>query len=237
LKYLSRIVPAASLTREQISLAEFGRRNKVRLRRAPIFLVFLLSGWAACLSPSIYRFEVTPQVLCEGEKAVVSWEARGETGMAVQEETAEKGAHDCVPSGRDVFAFTLVAHRGSEERERRVEVVQLHLDFTEPIAIHTNSIEGTEVVASGDKNSALWDSRVEVAAIGSCQNRTVSVQHAGKTATVEQGKGLSDALAGTPVSGTWELRSPLSAEEQSDPSLRPKELKVLATLRCRNDTR
>jgi hypothetical protein len=44
---------------------------------------------------------------------------------------------------------------------------------------------------------------------------------------------LSDALAGTPISGLWELRSPLSAEEQSNPSLRPKELKVLATLRCR----
>jgi hypothetical protein len=207
------------------------------MRRTPIFLVFLLSGWAACSSPSINRFEVTPQVLCAGEKAVVSWEARGETGMAVQEEAAETGAHDCVANGRDTFAFTLVAHRGSEERERRVEVVQLHVNSTEPIAIHANSIEGTEVVASGDKNPALWDSRVEVAAIGSCQNRTVSVQHAGKTATVEQGKGLSDALAGTPVSGTWDLRSPLSAKEQSNPSLRPKELKVLATLRCRNDIR
>ncbi len=205
----------------------------MRMRRTPIFLVFLLSGWAGCSSPSINRFEVTPQVLCEGEKAVVSWEARGETGMAVQEEPVEEGAHDCVASGRDTFAFTLVAHKGSEEVERRVEVVQLHVNSTEPIAMHTNAIEGTEVVASGDKNPALWDGRVEVAAVGACQNRTVSVLHAGKTATVERGKELSDALAGTPISGLWKLRSPLSAEEQSNPSLRPKELKVLATLRCR----
>jgi hypothetical protein len=98
--------------------------------------------------------------------------------------------------------------------------------------MRTNAIEGTEVVASGDKNPALWDSRVEVAAIGACQNRTVSVEHAGKTATIEQRKESSDALAGTPISGPWELRSPLSAEEQRNPSLRPKELKVLATLRC-----
>jgi hypothetical protein len=61
----------------------------------------------------------------------------------------------------------------------------------------------------------------------------VSVQHAGKTATVEQGKKCQGTLAGTLVSGLWELRSPLSAEEQSKPNLGPKELKVLATLRCR----
>ena len=111
--------------------------------------------------------------------------------MAVQEEAPEGGAHDCVASGRDTFAFTLVAHSGSEERERRVEVVQLHPNSTEPIAMRTNAIEGSEVVASGDKNPALWDSRVQVAAIGACQNRTVSVKHAGKTATIEQRKELS----------------------------------------------
>lgn len=202
------------------------------MRRTPIFLLFLFSGCVGCAGPSISRFEITPQVLCEGEKAVVSWEAHGKTGMTVQEEASEEGAHDCVASGRDTFAFTLVAQSGSEERESRVEVVQLHAHATEPIAMHTNAIEGTDVVASGDKNPALWDSRVEVAAIGACQNRTVIVQHAGKTATIEQGKEMSGALAGTLVSGLWELRSPLSAEEQSDPSLRPKELKVLATLRC-----
>lgn len=202
------------------------------MTRTPILLAFFLSSCVGCAGPSITRFEVRPQVLCEGEKAVASWEARGETGMAVQEEAPEGGAHDCVASGRDTFAFTLVAHRGSEERERRVEVVQLHPNSTEPIAMRTNAIEGTEVVASGDKNPALWDSRVEVAAIGACQNRTVSVTHAGKTATIEQRKELSDALAGTPISGPWELRSPLSADGQRNPSLRPKELKVLATLRC-----
>jgi hypothetical protein len=205
----------------------------VRMRRTPVLLAFLLSSCIGCAGPSINRFEVAPQVLCEGEKAVVSWEARGATGMAVQEETPEEDGHDCVASGRDTLAFTLVAHRGSEERQRRVEVVQLHQNSTEPIAMRTSAIQGTEVVASGDKNPALWDSRVEVAAIGACQTRTVSLQHAGKTATIEQGKELSDALAGTPVSGPWELRSPLSPEEQRNPSLRPKELKVLATLRCR----
>jgi hypothetical protein len=136
------------------------RRNELLRRISFFFLVF--SVWTGSSSSSISRFEVTPQWLCEGQKAVVSWETRGQPGMAVQDEVVEEGAQNCVASGRDTFAFTLVAQSKSAEVERRVEVVQLGASSTEPIVMRANGIEGREVVATGEKNTALWESRVEV---------------------------------------------------------------------------
>jgi hypothetical protein len=172
-------------------------------------------------------------VLCEGEKAVITWDANGETAIAVQEEPSEAAASSCGARGRETFAFTLAAHSGSDEVERRVELVQLQANATEPIALSSNAVEGADVVASGEKNRALWDSNVEVATISTCQNRSITVRHEGKSAVIVPGNEPSNALAGTPLSGAWELRSTLTSEEVKTPSLRPKELTVLATLRCR----
>jgi hypothetical protein len=202
--------------------------------RCPLAIAVLALACAGCWGPSISRFDLTPPVVCAGEKAVATWDARGETALAVQEETSELVASsDCVGTGRETFVFTLNAHSSSAEVERRVELVQLHADATEPIALRTNSVKGTDVVASGEKNPGLWDSRVEVATISACQNRSITIQHAGKSGVIVPGNKPSDALAGTPVSGLWELRSTLTDPEVKTPSLRPKELTVLTTLRCR----
>jgi hypothetical protein len=78
----------------------------------------------------------------------------------------------------------------------------------------------------------LWGSRVEIASLRPCQNRSLTVQHAGRSAVIAQGT-TSEALSGTSLAGPWELRSTLSDAELKTPSRRPKELGVLATLRCR----
>jgi hypothetical protein len=192
-------------------------------------LVFI--GAFGCSGPSITRFEITPQVLCQGEKAIVSWDANGKTDLAIQEEPAEV-VEECQAIGHHTFAVTLAARVGSEEVERRLELEQLEENSAEPIAMHTNALDGSDVVASGDKNAALWDRWVTVASVRACESRSITIKHAGKTATVAPGRIPSDELAGTPVSGPWELRSTLTAEELKTPSLRPKELTVLATLRC-----
>jgi hypothetical protein len=172
-------------------------------------------------------------VLCEGEKAVVTWDARGETALSIQEEPSEVGAADCVAAGRETFAVTMAARSGSEEVERTSEFVQLQTNATEPVALRTNAVEGTDVAAIGEKNPELWDAHVEIATIRACQNREMTVKHAGRSARVSPGT-ASDALDGTPLSGSWELRSRLTDEEVKTPGLRPKVLAVLATLRCKN---
>lgn len=188
-----------------------------------------------CAGPSIDRFQIEPQVLCDGQRAALSWDASGEPAMAFSLEPAPTGGSDCTARGRETFAFTLVARRRGKEAERKVEVVQLHESGAEPIAIRTSRLEGSDVVASGEKNPALWTQRVQIATVAACQNRAIQVQHAGKTVLLPA-KGIpSDALAGTPLAGSWELRSPLSSDEQTNPGHRPKALEVLATFRCEKD--
>ena len=188
-----------------------------------------------CAGPSVDRFQIEPQVLCEGQSAVIHWDVSGEPAMAFSLEPEPTGVSSCTEKGRETLAFTLVARRRGKEAERKVEVVQLHESGAEPIAIRTSRLEGSDVVASGEKNLALWAQRVQIATVAACQNRAIQVQHAGKTVLLPA-KGMpSDALAGTPLAGSWELRSPLSAGEQTNPRLRPKELEVLATFRCKNE--
>jgi hypothetical protein len=205
----------------------------MRRSKTSVIVLVLMCGSVSCSVPSISRLDVAPPVLCEGDKAVVTWDAKGTTALAIQQEPSERGTEDCFARGRETFAVTLSARSGSDEVESRAELVQLQSAATEPVALRTNAVEdGYVVVASGDKNPALWDSRVEVASIQACQNRSITVQHAGRSVVVGPGA-ESVALAGTSVSGLWELRSKLTDEEVKTPSLRPKELTVLATIRCR----
>jgi len=73
----------------------------------------------------------------------------------------EPEAHDpdCPAVGRDTFALTLVASKGSEELNRKVELVQLHEQSAEPVVIQTNAMEGVQVIARGEKNVAVWGDR------------------------------------------------------------------------------
>jgi hypothetical protein len=183
------------------------------MRPGSLYILVLIFAWTGCSNPSISRFEVKPPVLCDGEKAIVTWDAKGETALAVQEEAPEVGASNCVASGQQILALTLAAHSGSDEVERRAELVELQSNATEPITLRTNAIEATEVVAIGDKNPVLWHKSVEVATISACQNRLITIRHGGKSAIVAPGNEPSDALAGTPLSGTWELQSTLTDAE------------------------
>jgi hypothetical protein len=194
---------------------------------------FTLMCAGCCSAPAISTFTVTPSVLCEGERAVVNWEANSQPVLAIQEDQSEAGAGECVASGRSTFALTLAVGSGNDEKEQRVEFVQLAAIASEPIAFKTDTVEGDVVVARGEKNPALWDERVEVATIEACRRTPLTVKHAGRSMTIKAGNEKSEDLAGTPISGSWELRSPLTNQEIQTPRLRPKELTILATLRCR----
>ncbi len=204
-------------------------KAKVALLGAGVFFEL------GCAGPSINRFEIEPQILCEGQNAVVRWETSGEPALAFSLEPGHNGGSNCTTKGRETFAFTLVARKHGQDQVRKVEVVQLHEGGTEPIALRTSSIEGADVVASGEKNTALWSERVQIVTLAACQGRVIRVQHAGMTVLLPATGTPSDALRGTGLAGLWELRSPLSSEEQKNPGIRPKELEVLATLSCRED--
>jgi len=202
-------------------------------RRVGWTLLGLLAS-SACGGPQIRSFSITPRVVCEGERAVLHWDAEGALAITME---IEPEAHDpdCPAVGRDTVALTLVASKGSEELNRKMEMVQLHGQSAEPVVIQTNAMEGGQVIARGEKNVTVWGNRVEVAAVAACGHRSLTVEHSGRTASLGAEGASSDALSGTALSGPWELRSPLTPKEQAEPSLRPNALKLLATLRCRQE--
>ncbi len=142
----------------------------------------------------------------------------------------------CGQREREAFGFDLVAEKHGKEVAKQIEVIQLRDGSSEPVIFPTSRLEGAEVVASGDKNRALWTDHVRVETVASCQERAIQVEHSGKIALLAANGSPSDALAGTALTGSWELRSSLSPAEQANPRLRPKQLEILATLRCEKET-
>jgi hypothetical protein len=208
----------------------------VRRRGSQVALAVLVASGllAGCgCTPRIRRFEASPRVLCGEEKTVIRWDADGELAIALNGEATPTESDDCGPAGRDTVKLTLVARRHGEERTKEQEVALLHGTAAEPVLFPTTAIEATDVVAAGEKNPALWSGRVEVATVAACGKRHIRVKHGGRTATLPADATPSAALAGTALDGAWELRSPLTLAEQQDPARRPKQLKVLATIRCK----
>jgi hypothetical protein len=201
---------------------------------APLCVGILLE--LGCAGPSIQRFGAEPQVLCEGESANISWDASGELAIAFSSEPALGRKSDCSAAGRDTFEFALVARKRGQEAVRKTEVVQLRESAAEPIDISTTRLDGTDIVAAGEKNPALWTNRVRIATLAVCQHRAIKVLHAGKAVLLPADGTPLDAFSGEELAGSWELRSPLSADEQTHPALRPKDLEVLATIRCTKGT-
>ncbi len=201
---------------------------------------FLTLGVLLCLGcggPSIKQFDIQPQILCEGQTATMQWRADGDLSMTFRLEPPSVGEQECAVEGFDTYALTLVARKGEDEAIKKIELGQLRRNAAEPILLPTTSMVGSDVVASGEKNAKLWDSRVEVATVAACRHRPIFVQHADKTVRLPADGTPSPDLAGTTLGGLWEFRSTLSPEEHQNPALRPKTLQVLATVRCREEKR
>jgi hypothetical protein len=212
-------------------------RHRMIVRRLKALSSATLACAICACGPKIVRFEAIPPVVCGQHPAVLRWDARGELAIAVSEEPRAPGDDGCASTGRNVLSIVLVARKGAEEQQRPVEVVQLHPDATEPVALRTTAVDGHDVLASGEKNLELWGSEVEIATLAACGHRAIEIRHAGKVIQLPSTGTASVALAGAPLGGQWEMRSPLTRDEFATPALRPKELKVVATLRCKQENR
>src|SRR5215471_20849467 len=62
--------------------------------------VFLLLG---CARPAVESFQITPQVLCEGESAVANWDVRGNASMTFLAEPERAGKQTRKASGKQAF--------------------------------------------------------------------------------------------------------------------------------------
>lgn len=191
----------------------------------------------ACAGPRIDRFDVRPQILCPEQTSVLTWEVEGQPALTLQLEPASAMEKACARTGLEVYRVTLLAAKKNEQTSRAVEVATVTPGSAEPVVLRTRQVIGSEVLADGEKDPALWADALEVAAVAACGGRELRVRHGGQEATLPADGTSSLALAGTPLGGAWELRSALSAEEQANPAKRPSQLSVLASIRCKGGSR
>ena len=202
-------------------------------RCSPMVLVGALLAPGCASGPHVTRFDASARVLCPADRAVLTWSSGGEPAMTFTVEPAPDQDPACGRAGLEVFALTLVARKGVDEAPRTVELAQVGPRAAEPVALATTRIEGQELVAAGEKDAALWGGRLEVVSVMACGGEALEVRHEGRTVAVPAGPGGSTAFQGSGLGGRWELRRPLTSAERATPALRPRELKVLASLRCR----
>src|SRR5437879_5797794 len=91
-------------------------RSAIRAQRLEItgaVVACFLAG--CCTGPHVTRFDAQPAVLCEGETAVMRWDASGELAMAMQTEPVQPAQDACAEAGRDTVKLTLVARKKGEE--------------------------------------------------------------------------------------------------------------------------
>jgi len=231
------MMPGSHESSPVIETNNMKRRRSMTLysRQVPHVMGLAVLFCLGCGGPSIKQFDIQPQVLCEGQPAVMHWKADGDLAMTLRLEPPRAGEEECAVEGFDTYAVTLVAHKKGEEALKKVEIGQLRHNAAEPILLATTAVVGSDVIANGDKNVQLWGGYVEVATVAACRHRSIHVQHDNKSVALSPDGAPSAALAGTTLNGSWELRSPLTPEEQQTPALRPKTLQILATVRCRGE--
>jgi len=205
------------------------------MRFAVRLLVASCIGLGACSGPRIYQFDAKPRVLCGKNAPAFAWNTDGEASLDIEAEPSPPQDPSCARTGIDLYEMTLLVRKSSDTVTRRMEVAHVAGRATEPVAIETQQVVGSEVVASSDKNAGIWNPAVEVVTVVACGGRELHVEHAGRTATLSTGA-PSSAFEGTPLGGLWELRSPLTTDEQTTPSSRPRQLALVATIRCKGET-
>lgn len=164
----------------------------------------------------------------------LQWDAQGKLAMTVEPAPSPPGGDACASTGQEVLKLFLIAGKGEDRDRKDLQIAFLRPDAREPVKLDTNAMDGTDIVARGEKNLKLWKRGISIGTVSACDHRALVVSHAGKQAALAADGTPSPALEGTPLGGQWELRSALTATEQRVPSARPKRLALVATLRCTN---
>jgi hypothetical protein len=213
-----------------------GKRRSVRRSGWVVLPLLIVAGSQAGCAPNIRNFTISPQTLCEGESALIRWDASGDIDLTVSPEPPPPSSSMCAIRGRATSNYTLIARRNGKERRAAIEVIQLDDQGTEPVGFPTSAIVELDVLARGNKDPHLWSDSVRIVTVAACEGRTITVKHADRVASLPSSGAPSSAFDGTVLAGPWEMLSPLSSAERTDRVLRPTHLEILATFRCQKGT-
>jgi hypothetical protein len=183
-----------------------------------VILLFLCGG----CKPQIYEFTVRPLVIGPTDSIKVSWKAKGNASIMINDRFIGKDTTYRV--------ITLVVKRNGSESARHQEVQVLNKGGEDVISFRTK-FSGNNLVASGIKSTLRWGNGFKVETVSNASGRSLDISHEGRTLHLEKGANASVVFAGTAVKGPWELRSAITAAERADSTNLPHSLSISITVK------
>lgn len=189
--------------------------------QAPL-LLFLIAV-VGCGEPeaAVESFDVSPRLLCAGDTATVSWQARGDSVMLSTNQSMDiEGWYSRRGSLRVAFSdtttLTIRAIAGKDVSQPGDYQVAVFPDrFRDEVTSEPDSMVGdTLVVAVDTAPPAVWSKLVRIGSTYPDSDYHLLVRHAGREFTLPAAGTPSDALTGAPRSGRWEIWASLESGEQ-----------------------
>lgn len=209
-------------------------RASGRTMRASLSIAVLVCA-SAC-APRITRFTVTPHHVCSGSPVTLDWDAHGCTSVSSDPQLSARAGGTYVPTQTTTFTLTARRWPRKPDTSQTEATVYEHVtaDTTDDIAFDMTCKDGKLAGRPVDRPVAEWDTRLRVAGVESAENRTMTIEHEGRTATLTARKPTTSVFDGTMLGGTWTVIVPLlPAEKCDDASHRPPDLVlVTAHVRC-----
>ncbi len=184
-----------------------------------VLLLILALLFCAC-KPKIYEFHVDPLVIWPDDSIKVSWKARGDATLMVNDRRLSKD------TTYRIFTLGFPGQEGGQH----IMVTILNEGGLDKI-IFKDHFHGDSLVASGIKNVARWGDRFGVGTVSNPGPYPLDIYHEGRILHLDTGKTDHSLLSGTAVRGSWELRTRLTPAQRADSTRLPANLSIIISVK------
>jgi len=172
--------------------------------------------------PLIHSFTVTPLTITARDSVRMKWSVRGSPTLLTHTDSTEQ-------PGFESREFTLVVEKNGKQ-VKNTAVVNVLPEQSADIIEFDCVRKGDTLIAKGEKNIRRWGNHFLLGTVRSYSGRALLVVHAGHSASLLADSSGSAALAGLPNSGTWTIKTMLTAAEKKDSSSIPGTLQLQTIL-------
>jgi hypothetical protein len=195
-------------------------------------LILTAAAVTTC-APKIHRFTVTPSHVCAGTPVKLDAQVTGTPTLTIDPPVAEQPASVYRPHVTTHFVISVKRWPSKKPAGSEAEVRVFPAPGAPDEVTAKVRCDGATVSGTLTRDTAEWDSRLQVTVVESGEDREVMVSHAGRTARLTPEAPATHAFEGTSPGGDWTISSPLRPGETCGAGAAiPANLNVSAELRC-----
>jgi hypothetical protein len=213
--------------------------NSSKIHFKVAVVVSIIFACVLACKPEIHKFNASPNYICVGDPANLTWDVSGAAILSAQPSMAKTGlvksssSKEFILNKTTYFTMTVFRNKYPPER-RKIEVKVLSNNDEKEIVPWTEKGSSGGLVATESK---AWGDLSDIMVINRIINtsdRALKVVHNGKEIIMPV-NGFSDEMKGFKISGPWEIYADLkSGEVIGDPNHPPPDrLRILVKLQCK----